>query len=129
MCVHASKSLTFILYIIFIITIRRRGIPSFLINFHIHKAWFVSNILFKEHIFKGFIHKFYDKNGKLEERKVDIPNGTSLKFEASKEFKEFTDYEKPQYIWCSIESEKHGLNFFACTYNTQTKHCSGDHGF
>jgi len=72
---------------------------------------------------------FYDKNGKLEERKVDIPNGTSLKFEASKEFKEFTDYEKPQYIWCSIESEKHGLNFFACTYNTQTKHCSGDHGF
>ena len=72
---------------------------------------------------------FYDKNGKLEERKVDIPNGTSLKFEASKEFQEFTDYEKPQYIWCSIESEKHGLNFFACTYNTQTKHCSGDHGF
>jgi len=72
---------------------------------------------------------FYDKNGKLEERKVDVLNGTSVKSEASNEFKEFIDYEKPQYIWCSIESENHGLNFFAATYNTQTKHCSGDHGF
>jgi hypothetical protein len=72
---------------------------------------------------------FYDKNGKLEEKKVDILNGTSVKFEAYNEFKEFTDYENPQYIWCSIESENYGLNFFAFTYNTQTKHCSGDHGF
>ena len=72
---------------------------------------------------------FYDKNGKLEEKKVDVLNGTSLKFEASKEFKEFTDYDIPQYVWCNAESENHGLNFFACTYNTQTKHSSGDHGF
>jgi len=72
---------------------------------------------------------FYDKNGKLEERKVDVPNGTSVKLEASNEFKEFIDYEKPEYIWCNIESENHGLNFFAATYNRQTKHCSGDHGF
>ena len=72
---------------------------------------------------------FYDKNGKLEEKKVDVLNGTSVKFEASNEFKEFIDYEKPEYIWCSIESENYGLNFFASTYNTQTKHCSGDHGF
>ena len=72
---------------------------------------------------------FYDKNGKLEERKVDVLNGTSVKFEASNEFKEFIDYEKPEYIWCSIDSENHGLNFFASTYNTKTKHCSGDHGF
>jgi len=72
---------------------------------------------------------FYDKNGKLEERKIDVLNGTSVKLEASNEFKEFIDYEKPEYIWCSIDSENHGLNFFASTYNTQTKHCSGDHGF
>ena len=65
----------------------------------------------------------------MEEKKVDVLNGTSVKFEASKEFKEFTDYDLPQYIWCSAESENYGLNFFACTYNTQTKHCSGDHGF
>jgi len=72
---------------------------------------------------------FYDKNGKLEERKVDVLNGTSVKFEASNEFKEFIDHEKPEYIWCSIDSENHGLNFFASTYNIKTKHCSGDHGF
>jgi len=72
---------------------------------------------------------FYDKNGKLEEKKVDVLNGTSVKFEASKEFKEFTDYDLPQYVWCSAESENYGLNFFACTYNIQTKHSSGDHGF
>jgi hypothetical protein len=72
---------------------------------------------------------FYDKNGKLEERKVDVLNGTSVKFEASNEFKKFIDYEKPEYVWCSIDSENHGLNFFASTYNTKTKHCSGDHGF
>ena len=34
---------------------------------------------------------FYDKNGKLEEKKVDVLNGTSVKFEASKEFKEFVN--------------------------------------
>ena len=64
---------------------------------------------------------FYDKNGKLEERKVDVPNGTSVKLEASNEFKEFIDYEKPEYIWCNIESENHGLNFFAATYNIQNQ--------
>ena len=37
--------------------------------------------------------------------------------------------KEPKNIWCVIESEKYGLNFFSVTCNKESNHCSGDHGF
>ena len=36
---------------------------------------------------------------------------------------------EPKNIWCVVESEKYGLNFFSVTCNKESNHCSGDHGF
>ena len=44
-------------------------------------------------------------------------------------FQNFDKIKKPSYVWCTAESDKHGLNFYSCARNKTTKHCSGDHGF
>ena len=75
---------------------------------------------------------FYDETGKIKERKFKILNGTSFKFLAEQELKDvkdFSDVKQPNYVWCTAESDKHGLNFYTCAQNKQTNHCSGDHGF
>ncbi len=75
---------------------------------------------------------FYDETGKVKEKNFRVVNGTSIKFSAEEELKEVIDIknkEGPSYVWCTVESEKHGLNFYSCARNKQTKHCSGDHGF
>ena len=79
-----------------------------------------------------FIVGFYDTTGKLTERKWKIPNGTAVSFSVETELRNELvnlNNKNPEYIWCTIEGEKHGLNFFAISYNKLTKHCSGDHGF
>jgi hypothetical protein len=37
--------------------------------------------------------------------------------------------DHPEYIWCTIDSEHLGLNFFSTAFNLDTKHTSGEHGF
>ena len=75
---------------------------------------------------------FYDETGKIKEKNFRVINGTSIKFSAEEELGKVIDIknkEKPSYIWCTVESENHGLNFYSCARNKNTKHCSGDHGF
>jgi hypothetical protein len=75
---------------------------------------------------------FYDSNGKLAERNWNIPNGSSVTFELGDELRsEISNYDKNslEYIWCTVESEKHGLDFCSVAYNKISRHCSGDHGF
>jgi len=74
---------------------------------------------------------FYSSQGKVAERKWTIKNGSAKKFELSKELSELHNYkhEDPNYVWCTVESEKYGLNFFSVSYNKNSKNFSGDHGF
>tara|TARA_B100001245_G_C22867969_1_gene417446 strand:+ start:109 stop:1629 length:1521 start_codon:yes stop_codon:yes gene_type:complete len=75
---------------------------------------------------------FYNETGKIKEKKVRITNGSSVKFSAEQELQDVVNFDKikkPSYVWCTAESDKHGLNFYSCARNKTTKHCSGDHGF
>jgi len=36
---------------------------------------------------------------------------------------------QPKSIWCVVQGEHYGLNFFTATWNKKSNHCSGDHGF
>lgn len=76
-----------------------------------------------------FVVKFFGNEGLLTERKWTLVNGTAKKFEVSKELKNELNSNNLQYVWCTIESEKPGLNFYTVSYNKITKHCSGEHGF
>lgn len=79
-----------------------------------------------------FVTKFYGSEGQIAERNWTILNGTAKKFEVNNELKSElinTGINKPQYIWCTIESDNQGLNFYTVSYNKNTKHCSGEHGF
>lgn len=76
-----------------------------------------------------FIIKFFGNQGQLAERNWIILNGTAKKFEVSKELKNELDSHTLQYVWCTIESEIPGLNFYTVSCNNITKHCSGEHGF
>tara|TARA_Y100000780_G_scaffold205746_1_gene200954 strand:+ start:18 stop:209 length:192 start_codon:yes stop_codon:yes gene_type:complete len=62
-------------------------------------------------------------------KKFNVLNGTSFKFLAEQELKDVSGTKQPNYVWCTAESDKHDLNFYSCTKNKQTNHCSGDHGF
>jgi len=89
----------------------------------------IKNSEIKDHT---FVVKFYGNEGQIAERDWTILSGTAKKFEVSKELKSELiniDINKPQYIWCTIESNNQGLNFYTVSYNKNTKHCSGEHGF
>lgn len=79
-----------------------------------------------------FMVQFFGNEGQLVQRNWTIRNGTAKKFEVSQELKnelKNSESQKLQYIWCMMESEKPGLNFYTVSYNKKTKHCSGEHGF
>jgi len=75
--------------------------------------------------------KFYNKDGLFSEKTWQIKNGTAKKFEAEKELQSElrTSNDVPDYLWCTIDADHYGLNFFSTAYNKTTKHTSGDHGF
>lgn len=74
---------------------------------------------------------FYSSKGKIAERNWTVKNGSAIKFELSKEVSELNNhkYNDPNFVWCTVESEKYGLNFFSVSYNKISNHFSGDHGF
>jgi len=75
--------------------------------------------------------KFYNKDGLFLEKNWKIKKDTAIKFEANQLFNSKTKASKnyPEYIWCTIESDHYGLNFFSIAYNKISRHTSGDHGF
>ena len=75
--------------------------------------------------------KLYDKDGFFEEKHFVIKNGSAVLLKASEDLllTNKSDVDTPNYIWCTIDSEHYGLNFFSVTYNLKTNHFSGDHGF
>lgn len=79
----------------------------------------------------NFIVKFYSEKGLFAERDWNLKNGAAKKFAASMELKSElnSDDTEPRYLWCTIEAEHYGLNFFSVGYNLISKHTSGDHGF
>ena len=74
---------------------------------------------------------FYSSQGKIAERTWNIKNGSAVKFLISEEIRELHDlkHDDPNYVWCTVESEKYGLNFFSVSFNKKSFHFSGDHGF
>jgi hypothetical protein len=75
--------------------------------------------------------KFYDDTGLILEKSFVIKNRSAKVLEFPKFLTSISDYtiNEPKSIWCIVESEKHGLNFFSVTHNKESNHCSGDHGF
>ena len=75
--------------------------------------------------------KFYDDTGLILEESYVIKNCSAKVLEFPKLLTSNGDYtvKEPKNIWCVIESEKYGLNFFSVTCNKESNHCSGDHGF
>lgn len=74
--------------------------------------------------------KFYTKDGLLSEKNIIIKNGSSYKIQVADELGLKTNSDvQPEYIWCTLDSEFLGLNFFSTAFNLETKHTSGDHGF
>jgi len=75
--------------------------------------------------------KFYDDTGLILEKSVVIKNRTANVLEFPKILTSINGYStnKPKSIWCVIEGEQYGLNFFTATWNNKSNHCSGDHGF
>ena len=65
------------------------------------------------------------------EKPVIIKNRTANVLEFPKILTSINGYptNKPKSIWCVIEGEQYGLNFFTATWNNTSNHCSGDHGF
>ena len=75
--------------------------------------------------------KFYDETGLILEESFVIKNRSAKVLEFPKFLTSSGDYtmNEPKNIWCVVESEKYGLNFFSVTCNKESNHCSGDHGF
>ena len=75
--------------------------------------------------------KFYDETGLIFEESFVIKNRSAKVLEFPKFLTSIGDYtmNEPKNIWCVVESEKYGLNFFSVTCNKESNHCSGDHGF
>ena len=75
--------------------------------------------------------KFYDDTGLILEESFVIKNRSAKVLEFPKFLTSSGDYtmNEPKNIWCVVESEKYGLNFFSVTCNKESNHCSGDHGF
>jgi len=75
--------------------------------------------------------KFYDETGLILEESFVIKNRSAKVLEFPKFLTSIGDYtmNEPKNIWCVVESEKYGLNFFSVTCNKESNHCSGDHGF
>ena len=75
--------------------------------------------------------KFYDETGLILEESFVIKNRSAKVLEFPKFLTSIGDYtmNEPKNIWCVVESEKYGLNFFSVTCNKDSNHCSGDHGF
>ena len=74
--------------------------------------------------------KFYTKDGLLAEKNLNIKNGSAIKIEVAKELGIKTGNESlSPHLWCTLDSEHLGLNFFSTSFNINTKHTSGDHGF
>ena len=75
--------------------------------------------------------KFYDDTGLILEKSVVIKNRTANVLEFPKILTSINGYStnKPKSIWCVVEGEQYGLNFFTATWNNKSNHCSGDHGF
>lgn len=74
--------------------------------------------------------KFYDDTGEILQKNFSIPNGSAVKLHVNQELKDqLKNTNDVKYIWITIDSEHHGMNFFSVAYNRVTKHCSGDHGF
>jgi hypothetical protein len=74
---------------------------------------------------------FYEKDGKIATRNWSIPNKSGIKFIVGEELKSElgNSSSKIKNIWCTAESEQHGVNFFSVAYNKLTNNFSGDHGF
>jgi len=75
--------------------------------------------------------KFYNEDGLFLEKKWKLKNNTAIKFQTSELLNSKTNSSKksPEYIWCTIDSDHYGLNFFSIAYNKISRHASGDHGF
>ena len=75
--------------------------------------------------------KFYDETGLILEESFVIKNRSAKVLEFPKFLTSIDDYtmNEPKNIWCIVESEQYGLNFFSVTCNKESNHCSGDHGF
>lgn len=74
--------------------------------------------------------KFYTKDGLISEKNMNVKNGSAIKIKVAQELGIKTGNEDlPEYIWCTIDSEHLGLNFFSIAFNLDTKHTSGEHGF
>ena len=75
--------------------------------------------------------KFYDDTGFILEESFVIQNRSAKVLEFPKFLASIGDYtvNEPKNIWCIVEGEKYGLNFFSVTCNKESNHCSGDHGF
>jgi hypothetical protein len=75
--------------------------------------------------------KFYDDTGLILEESFVIQNRSAKVLEFPKFLTSIGDYtvNEPKSIWCVVEGEKYGLNFFSVTCNKKSNHCSGDHGF
>ena len=75
--------------------------------------------------------KLYDDTGLILEKSTVIKNRTANVLEFPKILTSINGYstKEPKSIWCVIEGEQYGLNFFTVTWNNKSNHCSGDHGF
>ena len=75
--------------------------------------------------------KFYDDTGFISEESFLIKNRSAKVLEFPKFITSISDHtmNEPKSIWCIVESEKQGLNFFSVTHSKESNHCSGDHGF
>ena len=75
--------------------------------------------------------KFYDTTGLILEQSLAVKNRSAKVLEFPKLLESIDGYtiNEPKSIWCVVESENYGLNFFSVTHNKESNHCSGDHGF
>ena len=75
--------------------------------------------------------RFYNTKGLFAEKHYTIKNGSSILLQGKKDISppNLDESDIPDYVWCTIDSEHYGLNFFSIAFNSETNHFSGDHGF
>jgi len=72
---------------------------------------------------------FFDDDGLIKINKINIKNNSCYKISLIQELNYESKQTIPKFVWITAESEKHGINFFAVSFNKGLSYCSGDHGF
>jgi hypothetical protein len=75
---------------------------------------------------------FYNEDGKIAERRVQVPSGTARAFPVEELLPETAlpgAGEPTDYVWYELRSDRPDVFGYSVTRDRRTGHCAGEHGF